>query len=932
MSKPTITYQRPTHSVDINRSIYFDDYTEYVKNKDTQDYAAAVVGSYIEEASNQQREAINELGNKVGLGLDYLRNETAHQKQELAIINRNLKLSLDQQRSINLNLEKIQYLIALPDAEKVRIRHIELGLKYYSNAETNDAFYDDAIREFEKALELRPEDYFVLYKLGYIYLYAPNHIDLNKSIQYFEKCIKYSVIEADQVAKEIYSKYLQNVRETHDVGKYVKSNALNESAFAHYILGDDSKAYNLQKEAYETLPNLERLFYAIKYGSKCDMVDDLEEHLNACYYHYPKVLYLTLFDLDIISNKTYTEKIGRSIDKYIDLFNDNRNNYFDEYGLYPESVIENTLQFKLDEFDNFFDKIRHNNNHQQYVDYANEEIKKKLKVVDGYLETFKNVNPIYYKSAAIRSEVIQEVKKTINEIRSRKILLKDISAYIAKIEKKLEDDDVLYISGDIHPLGLIASNPIAINPFNSKCKANRLIYLIGTEVIAYGRWRGGWIQGGVGKIVHESYSKFGFKGWQIPSLRTVKELCFSIFESDNRNCKRFCDSFRKLIDNEGYVLFAKEPYRDYPKTLVGISTINDNEIVSEKRESLIKVISKDYTHSVWANPSDSFYDKEISNYNRKIVGFDIVQVSVFTELSVLPARSFDFKEGKEVLKAINSLKADNKIQDRISNTDILTGDVRDENLIMKNITNETKRNDISEKQGASQMTNTADSFSTMTDTKSEKTEPETVKEIRDEIETTVSARNVALVIVAICLIRVLGLFSFGWTWIWYVVSVFFALMIINFQRDLKKYKRKLEELVNDRSDSKNPYDHIKSFIDKNWDAILSMDFPLVNIERKGEILFQIVDCNSMDLVEEKGKYLGIHVAFDPTDRNSSSLEENMKNSQLSTKFSHESNENGISIYTKCYSEHKKELIADVKLIITEVFEQDLLEITLSMDE
>ncbi|HKK96157.1 MAG TPA: hypothetical protein VJ916_07600, partial [Anaerovoracaceae bacterium] len=72
MPNPLVTYHRPVNQSNPRNSIYFDDYTQYIKDKDLQDYAASVIGSYIEEASLRQQEQVNNVAEKMGLGLNYL--------------------------------------------------------------------------------------------------------------------------------------------------------------------------------------------------------------------------------------------------------------------------------------------------------------------------------------------------------------------------------------------------------------------------------------------------------------------------------------------------------------------------------------------------------------------------------------------------------------------------------------------------------------------------------------------------------------------------------------------------------------------------------------------------------------------------------------------------------------------------------------------
>jgi hypothetical protein len=179
---------------------FFDSYLDYVKDKSLVKYGADTVGKYIRQASIEQVNAINNLGQAIGQGMNVLSNQLAKIDSSLGFINRNLEVQIEQQRISNLLLEDIKELMWVPDSEKVRQNCIELGLKFFAQAQSDDDLYEDALQELRKAEEIKKQDYFVLFRIGLIYLYSPKHIDVPRALQYFENAAKYSTIENDSTA------------------------------------------------------------------------------------------------------------------------------------------------------------------------------------------------------------------------------------------------------------------------------------------------------------------------------------------------------------------------------------------------------------------------------------------------------------------------------------------------------------------------------------------------------------------------------------------------------------------------------------------------------------------------------------------------------------------------------------------------------------
>lgn len=181
----------------------FDSYLNYAKDVSLSKYTADTVGKYISEASAQQVNAISQLGKKIGMGMNVLSKQMATINQELFFVNRNLDILNEQQKISNLLLENIAELLRVPDIEKERNHCIELGLKFFVNAQNDADLYSDSLEELLKAESLMKQDYFVLHRIGLIYLHSIKHINPKVALDYFLRAAKYASIESDPKAARL---------------------------------------------------------------------------------------------------------------------------------------------------------------------------------------------------------------------------------------------------------------------------------------------------------------------------------------------------------------------------------------------------------------------------------------------------------------------------------------------------------------------------------------------------------------------------------------------------------------------------------------------------------------------------------------------------------------------------------------------------------
>jgi hypothetical protein len=105
-----------------------------------------------------------------------------------------MDVQIEQQKLSNLLLENIAELLRVPDSEKERQHSIELGIKFFVNASKDADLFADALEELLKAESLMKQDYFVLHRIGCIYLYVEKYINPEKALEYFLRAAKYASV------------------------------------------------------------------------------------------------------------------------------------------------------------------------------------------------------------------------------------------------------------------------------------------------------------------------------------------------------------------------------------------------------------------------------------------------------------------------------------------------------------------------------------------------------------------------------------------------------------------------------------------------------------------------------------------------------------------------------------------------------------------
>jgi len=330
LSKPSFVfgYWRPWKE----NSNLFDSYMDYSRDTSLVKYGADSVGQYINQASKEQVKAINQLGQVIGRGMNVLSNQMSDINETLVFLNRNMDVQIEQQKLSNLLLQNIAELLRVPDSEKERQHSIELGIKFFVNAYKDPDLYADALEELLKAESLMKQDYFVLHRIGCIYLYAEKYINPEKALEYFLRAAKYASVESDSNASRLASVLTNNFNtvnsEINNSEKQIgllAADSYEKAAFSAYILGKFSDAVNYQSKALKFNETPQNRFLLAKYQVRNNEISEGVSNLSLCIDEDPVLAIATFKEIDLfnepevlnlISNKN--QEIDSEISKLIE--------------------------------------------------------------------------------------------------------------------------------------------------------------------------------------------------------------------------------------------------------------------------------------------------------------------------------------------------------------------------------------------------------------------------------------------------------------------------------------------------------------------------------------------------------------------------------------------------------------------------------------
>ena len=340
-----------------------DSYQDYLTDTSLVKYGADTVGKYINQASKEHVQAINQLGQAIGRGTHVLLLEMWDINAELVFLNRNMDIQIEQQNLSNLLLQNIAELLRVPDSEKERQRSIELGIKFFVNASKDADLYADALEELLKAESLMKQDFFVLHRIGCIYLYVEKYINPEKALEYFLRAAKYASVESDSKASLLVNVLTNNFNTVNsDLNNSEKkigllaADSYEKAAFCSYILGHFEDAVNYQIKALKHNKAPQNKFLLAKYQVRTSQISDAIKNLDECIEEAP-ILALAVFkEIDLINetavinlitqkNENIDAKIKKLIEKWLSIDSvEAKKNV-----LYLNELLKQSFEIKIEE-------------------------------------------------------------------------------------------------------------------------------------------------------------------------------------------------------------------------------------------------------------------------------------------------------------------------------------------------------------------------------------------------------------------------------------------------------------------------------------------------------------------------------------------------------------------------------------------------------
>jgi hypothetical protein len=428
ISKPNFySYWRPWNE----KSNYYDSYLDYVKDVSLVKYGAETVGKYINQASKEQVTAINQLGQAVGRGMNVLSNQMSEVNNSLGFLNRNLDIQLEQQKLSNLLLQNISELLRVPDSEKERQHSIELGIKFFVNAKNDVDLYADALEELLKAESLMKQDYFVLHRIGCIYLHVEKFLNPEKAFDYFTRAGKYASIESDPEAIRLVNLLSSDELNLNDI-KNLAADSYEKAAFSAYILGQFENALKYQEKAFNLIPTPQNQFLLSKYQARCGFIDNAVQNLSIAIDAMPEFVNALFLEFDLAN-----------VPEVIQLVHEKNNNVNNDILKLLErwKSVESTHATEVIKILNNLINTSFENKVSNYIKYQNEASSIDNNIVEYYTKIDRLINQISNMLFLTFDE--NKTAELIKELHLAKNLpFEDLLLVYKKVSNQIEDDRV----------------------------------------------------------------------------------------------------------------------------------------------------------------------------------------------------------------------------------------------------------------------------------------------------------------------------------------------------------------------------------------------------------------------------------------------------------------------------------------------------------
>jgi len=420
-------YWRPWNE----NSNYYDSYLDYVKDVSLAKYGAETVGKFINQASKEQVAAINQLGQAVGRGMNVLSNQMSEVNNNLEFLNRNLDMQIEQQKLSNLLLQNISELLRVPDSEKERQHSIELGIKFFVNAKNDVDLYADALEELLKAESLMKQDYFVLHRIGCIYLHIEKFLNPEKAFDYFTRAGKYASIESDPEALRLVNLLCPNELNINEI-KNLAADSYEKAAFAAYILGQFENALKYQEKAFNLNNSSQNQFILSKYQARAGLTENALKNLSQAIDSSPEFVNAIFLEFDLANLPEVIQLVHEK--------NDNINN--DILKLVERwKSVESIQAIEIINILNNVISTSYENRVSNYIKYQNEASNVDYRIFEFDTKIDKLISEINNTLFLTFDE--NKITTVIKELNQAKNLpLEDLQLVYEKVSKKIYDDKV----------------------------------------------------------------------------------------------------------------------------------------------------------------------------------------------------------------------------------------------------------------------------------------------------------------------------------------------------------------------------------------------------------------------------------------------------------------------------------------------------------
>ena len=416
-----------------------DSYLDYKRDTNLVKYGADTVGNYINQASKEQIKAINQLGQAIGRGMNVLSNQMEDINETLGFLNRNLDVQIEQQKLSNLLLQNIAELLRVPDSEKERQHSIELGVKFFVNASKDEDLYSDALDELLKAETLMKQDYFVLHRIGCIYLHVEKYLDPEKALEYFLRAAKYASVESDSNAARL-ANILTNNFNTVNTELYssekqiglLAADSFEKAAFAAYVLGRFSDSVVFQSKALKFHDNAQNRFSLAKYQVRNAEIKNGIKNLSKCIDDNPVYAIASFKEIDLINEPevikliaTKNEKIDNKIEALVKEWSGIDSIKANAVLKKIKGLSKSSYEIKVLQLKTFEKQAK--------------EINKKIGFTESEIDTY--ISAI--KKSTFCTFDINEIQSIIEELSKAKDLpLEKMKEYFERIKKQLDADKI----------------------------------------------------------------------------------------------------------------------------------------------------------------------------------------------------------------------------------------------------------------------------------------------------------------------------------------------------------------------------------------------------------------------------------------------------------------------------------------------------------